>query len=73
VLKGSEWADSELGAQEDALLSECARGHVAFRPRKGDALLFYSLAPDGKQVPPSIVSPLSSSLISLHSPLYHPV
>lgn len=27
--------------------SSCARGRVAFRPRKGDALMFWSLKPDG--------------------------
>ena len=24
-------------------MSECAKGHVAFKPRMGDALLFYSI------------------------------
>lgn len=29
-------------------LSECAAGHVAAVPKKGDALLFFSLKPEGK-------------------------
>jgi hypothetical protein len=29
--------------------SECAQGHVAMRPKRGDALLFFSLGPDGSQ------------------------
>ncbi len=24
------------------------KGHVAFKPRRGDALMFYSIGPDGK-------------------------
>jgi len=28
--------------------SECAEGHVAAKPKKGDALMFYSLKPDGE-------------------------
>ena len=28
--------------------SDCAKDHVAVKPKKGDALLFYSLKPDGK-------------------------
>ncbi|MEW5315416.1 MAG: hypothetical protein WDW38_006847 [Sanguina aurantia] len=31
----------------DGNLSECARGHVAFRPKRGDALLFWSVWPNG--------------------------
>ncbi|CAD7698175.1 unnamed protein product [Ostreobium quekettii] len=30
-------------------VSACAKGHIATRARKGDALLFFSLKPDGKQ------------------------
>ena len=31
----------------DPPLSDCAKAGLAVRPRKGDALLFYSLQPDG--------------------------
>ena len=62
----SEWANPELGAQEDERLSECARGHVAFRPRKGDALLFYSLSPDGKQVDLPLFNLLLSPSLSMY-------
>ena len=34
--------------------SPCAAGHVAAKPRKGDAMLFYSLKPDGTQDPASL-------------------
>ena len=45
----SEWADPEAAALHGPF-SPCAEGHVAARPRKGDALLFYSLLPDGKSI-----------------------
>lgn len=32
---------------KDATLSECAQKGIAVRPRKGDALLFFNLNPDG--------------------------
>ncbi|KAK9906519.1 hypothetical protein WJX75_003296 [Coccomyxa subellipsoidea] len=32
-----------------AVVPSCAKGAVAMRPRKGDALLFYSLTPTGQQ------------------------
>ena len=35
-------------------LAECARAGVAVPPREGDALLFYSLAPDGRPDPKSL-------------------
>ena len=34
--------------------SACAQRGVAFKPRKGDALLFYSLTPDGQLDPQSL-------------------
>jgi prolyl 4-hydroxylase len=41
-------ADKWIGSgKERGPFSECAEGHVAAKPRKGDALLFYSLTPDG--------------------------
>ena len=33
--------------------SECASGHVAFKPKMGDAMLFYSIKPDGTHDPMS--------------------
>lgn len=43
---GSEWIDESV-KQRFAPFSPCADGHVAAKPKKGDALLFYSLKPDG--------------------------
>jgi prolyl 4-hydroxylase len=45
----ADWAspDAERRHGRDPLLSECAKGHVAARPKKGDALLFWSIKPDG--------------------------
>lgn len=43
----SDWADPAQ-LESTAGFSECAMGHVAAKPKKGDALLFYSLKPDGK-------------------------
>jgi hypothetical protein len=42
-----DWADPEQKKYSETF-SDCAKGHVAFKPKKGDALLFYSLRPDGK-------------------------
>ena len=39
---------------EDAGLQECARSGVHVKPRKGDALLFYSLELDGSLVRPTV-------------------
>jgi len=58
VEEGGETAFPKAAAQEKYLdpatqgagpWSACAEGHVATRPKKGDALLFYSLNPDLKQ------------------------
>lgn len=35
-------------------MSECARKGLANKPVKGDALMFYSLTPDGKEDPKSL-------------------
>lgn len=43
-----EWADPSI-PERIGPFSNCAEGHVAFRPKKGDALLFYSVKPDGEQ------------------------
>jgi prolyl 4-hydroxylase len=42
-----DWADPQQRAN-NGYFSDCAKGHVAAKPQKGDALLFYSLKPDGK-------------------------
>ncbi|GFR42774.1 hypothetical protein Agub_g3735 [Astrephomene gubernaculifera] len=49
----ASWLDPQL---EERLgpFSECARGHVAFRPKKGDALMFWSIKPDGTHDPLSM-------------------
>jgi hypothetical protein len=45
----SVWSRPELAAEaERANLSACARGHVAYRPRRGDALMFFDMKPDYK-------------------------
>jgi hypothetical protein len=47
-----DWADQkQLKYEQD--FSSCAQGHVAAKPKKGDALLFYSLKPDGKTTDPA--------------------
>lgn len=45
--QGSEWADESM-PERFGPFSECARGHVAVKPKKGMALLFYSLSLDAK-------------------------
>ncbi|PNW83828.1 hypothetical protein CHLRE_04g217931v5 [Chlamydomonas reinhardtii] len=47
------WLDPSL-AQSMGPFSECAQGHVAFRPKKGDALMFWSIKPDGTHDPLSL-------------------
>lgn len=42
----SEWVDSSL-PEKFGPFSKCADGHVAFKPKRGDALLFWSIKPDG--------------------------
>ncbi|KFM24033.1 Prolyl 4-hydroxylase subunit alpha-1 [Auxenochlorella protothecoides] len=49
-VRGSEWVDPAL-EQRLGPFSSCAQGSVAARPRKGDALLFHSLKPDGTHDP----------------------
>lgn len=44
----SKWIDPTLRDRYGANFSECAKEHVAFTPKRGDALLFWSIAPDGK-------------------------
>eukprot|EP00803_Ostreobium_quekettii_P005310 evm.model.scf_340.1 EVM.evm.TU.scf_340.1 scf_340:2444-7406(+) len=44
----SEWADP-VRAETAGPFSPCAEGHVAVKPRKGDALLFFSFNPAGEK------------------------
>lgn len=46
IMQSSSWVDPSL-PERLGPFSECANGKVAARPKKGDALLFYSLKPDG--------------------------
>ena len=52
-LEGGETAfpssDAWIGdGKSKGPFSDCAEGHVAAKPKKGDALMFYSLKPDGE-------------------------
>jgi prolyl 4-hydroxylase len=51
--EGSAWSHPGLADVFDPELSECAKGHVAFKPRRGDGLLFWSIHPDGKTEDPA--------------------
>jgi prolyl 4-hydroxylase len=44
------WLDASF-ISDTAAVSECARGKVHVRPRRGDALLFYSMAPGSEKLP----------------------
>ncbi|KAG2446779.1 hypothetical protein HYH02_008339 [Chlamydomonas schloesseri] len=43
----SEWVNPQLARTLGANFSACAKNHVAFAPKRGDALLFWSINPDG--------------------------
>ncbi|EFJ47859.1 hypothetical protein VOLCADRAFT_60971, partial [Volvox carteri f. nagariensis] len=49
----SSWLTPDLATRMGPF-SECAQGHVAFRPKKGDALMFWSIKPDGTHDPLSM-------------------
>lgn len=51
--QNSEWIDPDLPSRLGPF-SSCARGHVAARPRKGDALLFFSMRHDGSTDPAAL-------------------
>ncbi|KAF5840968.1 hypothetical protein DUNSADRAFT_14992 [Dunaliella salina] len=51
--EGSEWANAQAGEKYSKEFSDCAKGSVAFKPRRGDALLFWSANPDGKTIDPA--------------------
>jgi len=56
-------AEKWIGSgKERGPFSECAEGHVAAKPKKGDALMFYSLKPDG-----------DSDVASLHTGQMSPI
>lgn len=42
---GGETVFMNATAPESSELSECARGHVAYKPKRGDALMFYNVEP----------------------------
>lgn len=51
VFPNGKWLDDEVESAYKAQgMSECARQGVAVKPRKGDALLFWSLTPGGERV-----------------------
>ncbi|GBF92354.1 hypothetical protein Rsub_05556 [Raphidocelis subcapitata] len=49
---GSEWAHPDQAARSGPF-SPCAAGSVAFKPKMGDALLFWSIKPDGHTLDPA--------------------
>ena len=52
LLQGSEWIDPSVEARLGPF-SPCAKGHVAGRLKKGDAIVFWSLKPDGRSSDPA--------------------
>ncbi|KAL6752059.1 hypothetical protein V8C86DRAFT_2764411 [Haematococcus lacustris] len=40
------WLHPEMGEPTQGPFSDCAKGHVAYKPKRGDALMFYDLKPD---------------------------
>ena len=46
------WLHPEMGEPAQGPFSPCAKGHVAYKPRQGDALMFYDLKPDYRQGDP---------------------
>ncbi|KAG2495654.1 hypothetical protein HYH03_006254 [Edaphochlamys debaryana] len=45
----SAWSHPQLRAEAEAEeWSDCARGHVAYKPKRGDALFFFDRLPDGQ-------------------------
>ncbi|KAG2499112.1 hypothetical protein HYH03_002696 [Edaphochlamys debaryana] len=49
--QATEWADPAM-PEKFGPFSDCVKGNVAFKPRRGDALLFWSVHPDGKTEDP---------------------
>ncbi|KAG2495664.1 hypothetical protein HYH03_006264 [Edaphochlamys debaryana] len=46
LLYCSQWIHPEIGQALDPGFSKCAKGHVAMKPKRGDALLFWDRLPD---------------------------
>jgi len=46
------WLHPEMGEPAQGTFSACAKGHVAYKPKSGDALLFYDLKPSYKEMDP---------------------
>ena len=64
-----EGAKFKMGDGAD--VSNCARGKVAVRPRKGDALLFWNLKPDSTLDAKSLhgkLHLLTTAVVGFHSP-----
>ncbi len=40
------WLYPEMGEPQQGNFSDCAKGHVAYKPKMGDALMFYDRTPD---------------------------
>ncbi|EFJ44769.1 hypothetical protein VOLCADRAFT_64430, partial [Volvox carteri f. nagariensis] len=49
--QAASWAHPAM-AQLFGPFSDCVKGNVAFKPRRGDALLFWSVKPDGRTEDP---------------------
>lgn len=53
----SQWIDPGMPAKLEAAgvkLSDCAKGHVTYKPKANDAVLFYSFHPNGTMDPASM-------------------
>ncbi|PNW86388.1 hypothetical protein CHLRE_02g084450v5 [Chlamydomonas reinhardtii] len=50
----SVWADPSIPEQVGDKFSDCAKGHVAAKPKAGDAVLFYSFYPNNTMDPASM-------------------
>lgn len=46
--RSDAWIHPEAGEPMQGNFSQCAKGHVAYKPRRGDALLFFDRMVDGK-------------------------
>eukprot|EP00798_Chlamydomonas_sp_ICE-L_P014663 gene14663-20698_t len=51
--KNSEWADPSI-PERMGQVSDCAKGHVAAKPKAGDAVMFYSYFPNKTMDPASM-------------------
>mmetsp|Transcript_25114 Transcript_25114/g.63685 ORF Transcript_25114/g.63685 Transcript_25114/m.63685 type:complete len:368 (-) Transcript_25114:544-1647(-) len=44
-----EWIDPAMGEPTQGAFSDCAKGHVAYKPKRGDALMFYDVTPSYRE------------------------